>query len=193
MARLEEIYAKGGPKKLKVKDLAPPVKKPVSSSVNIEETETVQLSITTGAEANVSSINGQVVEFSIENLTSGDLLMNMSWAPANELFDTSGTSYDAVDLADLILTLKDTSGNVLDSSDASGFESLTIAETDADGDYFVEASFFSVTDLGDSGYFDLNLNLMFSIRIFRRTYTLKSKALLFNSEIQLIHSIIWVL
>ena len=40
MARLEEIYAKGGPKKLKVKDLAPPVKKPVSSSVNIEETET---------------------------------------------------------------------------------------------------------------------------------------------------------
>ena len=25
MARLEEIYAKGGPKKLKVKDLAPPV------------------------------------------------------------------------------------------------------------------------------------------------------------------------
>jgi hypothetical protein len=41
MARLEEIYAKGGPKKLKVKDLAPSVKKPVSSSVNIEETETV--------------------------------------------------------------------------------------------------------------------------------------------------------
>jgi len=41
MARLEEIYAKGGPKKLKVKDLSPPVKKPVSSSVNIEETETV--------------------------------------------------------------------------------------------------------------------------------------------------------
>ena len=40
MARLEEIYAKGGPKKLKVKDLAPLVKKPVSSSVNIEETET---------------------------------------------------------------------------------------------------------------------------------------------------------
>ena len=41
MARLEEIYSKGGPKKLKIKDLAPPVKKPVSSSVNIEETETV--------------------------------------------------------------------------------------------------------------------------------------------------------
>ena len=41
MARLEEIYAKGGPKKLKVKDLAPPVKKPVISSVNIEEIETV--------------------------------------------------------------------------------------------------------------------------------------------------------
>ena len=41
MARLEEIYAKGGPKKLKVKDLAPPVKKSISSSVNIEETETV--------------------------------------------------------------------------------------------------------------------------------------------------------
>ena len=41
MARLEEIYAKGGPKKLKVKDLAPPVEKPVSSSVNIEETEIV--------------------------------------------------------------------------------------------------------------------------------------------------------
>jgi hypothetical protein len=127
----------------------------------IEETETVQLSITTGAEANVSSINGEVVEFSIENLTSGDLLMNMSWAPANELFDTSGTSYDAVDLADLILTLKDDGGNVMDSSDGSGFESLTIAESDADGDYFIEASFFSVTDLGDSGYFDLNLNLMF--------------------------------
>ena len=41
MARLEEIYAKGGPKKLKVKDLAPPVKKSISSSLNIEETETV--------------------------------------------------------------------------------------------------------------------------------------------------------
>ena len=41
MARLEEIYTKGGPEKLKVKDLAPPVKNPVSSSINIEETETV--------------------------------------------------------------------------------------------------------------------------------------------------------
>jgi hypothetical protein len=41
MARLEEIYAKGGPKKLKVKDIAPSVKKPVSSSVNIKETDTV--------------------------------------------------------------------------------------------------------------------------------------------------------
>ena len=41
MARLEEIYAKGGPKKLKVKDLAPPVKKSVSSSVNAEEKEIV--------------------------------------------------------------------------------------------------------------------------------------------------------
>lgn len=41
MARLEEIYAKGGPKKLKVKDLAPPVKKSVSSSLNAEEKEIV--------------------------------------------------------------------------------------------------------------------------------------------------------
>ena len=41
MARLEEIYAKGGPEKLKVKDLAPTVKKPISSSGNAEETETV--------------------------------------------------------------------------------------------------------------------------------------------------------
>ena len=41
MARLEEIYAKGGPKKLKVKDLAPPVKKSLSSSVNAEEKEIV--------------------------------------------------------------------------------------------------------------------------------------------------------
>ena len=39
MARLEEIYAKGGPKKLKVKDLAPPVKKLISSNDNLEEIE----------------------------------------------------------------------------------------------------------------------------------------------------------
>mgnify|MGYP001323322042 CR=1 FL=1 len=41
MARLEEIYAKGGPKKLKVKDLALPVKKSVDSYVNTEEKEIV--------------------------------------------------------------------------------------------------------------------------------------------------------
>ena len=41
MARLEEIYAKGGPKKLKVKDLAHSVKKSVSSSVNAEEKDIV--------------------------------------------------------------------------------------------------------------------------------------------------------
>ena len=41
MARLEEIYAKGGPKKLKVKDLAPPVIKSISSSVNAEEKDIV--------------------------------------------------------------------------------------------------------------------------------------------------------
>tara|TARA_B110000037_G_scaffold219085_1_gene283468 strand:+ start:669 stop:1205 length:537 start_codon:yes stop_codon:yes gene_type:complete len=41
MARLEEIYAKGGPKKLKVKDLAPQVKKPVSNTETTQETQTV--------------------------------------------------------------------------------------------------------------------------------------------------------
>ena len=41
MARLEEIYAKGGPKKLKVKDLAPPVNKSVSSSEVVEDLETL--------------------------------------------------------------------------------------------------------------------------------------------------------
>jgi hypothetical protein len=41
MARLEEIYAKGGPKKLKFKDLAPQVKKPVSNTETTQETQTV--------------------------------------------------------------------------------------------------------------------------------------------------------
>ena len=41
LARLEEIYAKGGPKKLKVKDLAPPVANPISSNDNLEEIDTV--------------------------------------------------------------------------------------------------------------------------------------------------------
>ncbi len=41
MARLEEIYAKGGPKKLKVKDLSPPVNKHISSNDNLEEIESV--------------------------------------------------------------------------------------------------------------------------------------------------------
>ena len=41
MTRLEEIYAKGGPKKLKVKDLTPPVKKSISSSDTLEDIETV--------------------------------------------------------------------------------------------------------------------------------------------------------
>ena len=41
MTRLEEIYAKGGPKKLKVKDLIPPVKKSLSSSEIVEDKEKV--------------------------------------------------------------------------------------------------------------------------------------------------------
>ena len=41
MARLEEIYAKGGPEKLKVKDLAPQLKKPVSNTETTQETQTV--------------------------------------------------------------------------------------------------------------------------------------------------------
>ena len=41
MARLEEIYAKGGPKKLKVKDLPPADNKLISSNDNLEEIESV--------------------------------------------------------------------------------------------------------------------------------------------------------
>ena len=126
---------------------------------NYEPTETFKIQIGDERTAN-ASINPVTQNYSIINYTENDLKVGLSWAAATDVYDVNGNLYDDDVLADMILTVYDVTGDsVLIEADGGTFEELILADSIADGEYRVLASFFGVEDLGDQGSVDLNLSV----------------------------------
>ncbi len=123
-----------------------------------EDTETAIIKIALGAEANVSAINSQTVTFNILNVTEGDLAIGLMWDTLGYQF-SDGSEFDPTDLANLRLLISSTPDNSGDIAVADGgsFEAASISASEADGVYYLVADWYSGLDLGDQGYFPLNL------------------------------------
>jgi hypothetical protein len=125
----------------------------------IEDTETVTIKIGAGNEANVSGVSSKTVNFNIANLTEGDLVVGMSWAPNSSATDNYGKEYGAYELADLRLLLTDSPyTTVFDSADGAEDESYILAGDAPDGTYSFVADFFdAMSDIP----MDLDITLTF--------------------------------
>jgi hypothetical protein len=131
----------------------------------IEDTETATIQIGLGTEANVSSVSSETVTFNIGNVTSGDVVIDLTWASSATITDNEGNAIAAEDLANLEILVTNTtiptSQTFLSVDAAAGFESFVFSESFPDGEYFLVAQFFSAADYG--GVFaDLDLTLEFN-------------------------------
>jgi len=123
-----------------------------------EETETATIQITNGTEANLNSISGTSVSFSIMNVTGDDLAIGMTWAASSTVTDNYGEAIGATDLADMRLLITDIPyTGILTSEDGAGFETLAFLGTYPDGEYYVVADFYDATDIST----DLDITLTF--------------------------------
>ena len=125
----------------------------------IEDTETATIEITSGVEANVATISGQTVNFSITNLTSGDLAIGLDWAATGFQFP-DGSAFSPYDLADLRLLVSTGPNNtdLIGGADGGSAESWTMSSSTPDGEYYVVADFFTAMD----ETFDIDLTLTFN-------------------------------
>lgn len=114
----------------------------------LEETETATIQITNGTEANLNSISGTSVSFSIMNHTEGDLAIGLSWAASSAVTDNYGEAIGATDLADMRLLITDVPyTGILTSEDGDGFETLNFLGTYPDGEYYIVADFYSANEI----------------------------------------------
>lgn len=125
----------------------------------MEDTETVTIKIGAGNEANVSGVSSKTVSFNIANLTDGDLVVGMSWAPNSSATDNYGKEYGAYELADLRLLLTDSPyTTVFDSADGAEDESYILKGDAPDGTYSFVADFYdAISDIP----MDLDITLTF--------------------------------
>lgn len=115
-----------------------------------EENESVEITIGTGMEANVSAVNSETVSFNIGNLEEGELLLNLSWDLEGDTTDNTGTPIEATAFADLrfLLTpsLTFSEEDIVAGADGAGFESFTIEEDLPDGEYYIVADFYAANE-----------------------------------------------
>jgi hypothetical protein len=133
-----------------------------------EETETAQISLSLGNEANLSSVSGQVINFEILNVEEDDLIIDLSWTNKTTITDNLGNAIDGEDLADLALlvtapVIPFDNSDVFEEIDLEyGFEQwIFSASTYPDATIHLAARFFDVADYGDA-YTDLDLTLTFN-------------------------------
>jgi len=124
-----------------------------------EETETFTIQVGDERTAN-AAITPVTQEFSMLNYTEDDLKVGLSWLSPDDIYDVNGEVYDATDLANMILTVYDITGDsVLIEADGDGLKELILSDTIADGNYRVYTSFKEAIDLGDQGGVDLDLSV----------------------------------
>lgn len=127
----------------------------------IEDTETVTIQITSGTEANVSSINGATVTFNILNLEEGDLDVGLSWN-MDKTTDNSGNEISPTAFADLRLLVSKSPNNNNDDdrigvADGASFEHFVLPSDTPDGEYYIVADFYDASDIVR----DIDLTLTF--------------------------------
>jgi hypothetical protein len=130
-----------------------------------EDEETVTIQIGLGNESNVSEVASEIVTFNIVNVTSGDVVIDLTWTSSATITDNQGNAIAAEDLADLEILVTNatipTSQTFLSIDAVAGFESFIFLESFPDGEYFLVTRFFSAADYG--GVFaDLDLTLEFN-------------------------------
>lgn len=129
----------------------------IKSDELVEETEILTVQIGDNETAN-STITPVTFEFNIQNLTSTDLNIQLSWNA--ELYDVDGSLIPPAALADMRLLIVDADGNILDGADGSSFESYVMVDEDWPNDeYFIAADFYAAANLGDQGTFSLDITL----------------------------------
>lgn len=125
-----------------------------------EETETVTIQIGLGNESNVSGVTSETVTFNIANLTEGDLVVGMSWAPSGTVTDNYGEAIDPYLIADLRLLLADSPfTQVFDSADGAVAETYVFDGGAPNGEYLFLADFYGAMDEIIS---DLDITLTFN-------------------------------
>ena len=122
----------------------------------LEDTETATIQITDGTEANLNSISGTSVTFSIMNHSEDDLAIGLSWAASSAVTNNYGEAIEATDLADMRLLITDVPyTGILTEEDGIGFETLNFLGTYPDGEYYIVADFYSANEIA----IDLDLEI----------------------------------
>jgi len=122
----------------------------------LEDTETATIQITDGTEANLNSISGTSVTFSIMNHSEDDLAIGLSWAASSAVTNNYGEAIEATDSADMRLLITDVPyTGILTEEDGSGFETLNFLGTYPDGEYYIVADFYSANEIA----IDLDLEI----------------------------------
>ena len=114
----------------------------------LEDTEKATIQITSGTEANLNSISGTSVTFSIMNHAEGDLAIGLSWAASSAVTDNYGETIEATDLADMRLLITDVPyTGILTEEDGAEFETLNFLSTYPDGEYYIVADFYEANEI----------------------------------------------
>lgn len=123
------------------------------------ETLTIQIGDATTGNATITPIT---VTFNINNLTSGDLVVDMSWA--TDVLDAVGMDLAPSAVVDLRLLLVNSAGQIVDAADGASFETLTLSGANLpNGDYLIAADIYSTINAGDfNAPITLDLNLDFN-------------------------------
>lgn len=129
-----------------------------------EDTETAEISIGLGNEANADT-TPQVVTFEIQNVTADDLVIDLSWMNTSVITDNNGNEISAEALADLEFLIVDTAipftTEYLVVDDAAGYETMVFSGAYPDGEYNLAARFFAAADYG-TAYTNLDMALDFN-------------------------------
>lgn len=126
------------------------------------ESLTLQVGDNTISNASVAPVT---VTFNIQNYTEGSLITDLSWA--TNIKDITGADIkpnEAADLKLLITKLDYNASPALEDIDDSTdkFESFEMLSSFPDGTYLVVAQPVSFMDLGDQGFFDVDVTVNFN-------------------------------
>ncbi|HZL09789.1 MAG TPA: hypothetical protein VFC65_07310 [Prolixibacteraceae bacterium] len=126
-----------------------------------EETETLTIQIGDESTAN-AALTPITVSFNINNLTSGDLMIDLTWE--TDALTAVGLDLTPEKAVDLRFLLINSVGEIVDVADGASFETLTLSGTDLpDGEYRIATDIYSTINAGDfNAPITLDLNLDFN-------------------------------
>lgn len=123
----------------------------------IEESETAKITI--GGVANGVNITPLVVDLTILNATSDDLVIDFGWGASGTVTDNFGNEISPTALADLRLLITNVPyTGILDAADGAGFETYVLTADKPDGEYYIVADYYAAMDILTNLDLDLTFN-----------------------------------